>query len=276
MLYALGYSSVFLPQIREVSLLPHEYASDPTPQPYSDRLRLYLRSIYGQYTYYGAWDREFVNKTPSNAKQGPRMAVGLLAASKRAYRDSCGIYWSTNNFTLAHGSYKHSEYYFDNISPAHIALIRCIVVNLSIADLTQTIIRYVEHGSRQMNSGMTISNDDHMRWGQLATNQLRFMWVQKLQWARKAFSHVDKVAVVCFRSTRDLLYLDGDEFANQVDNIRVRRPSNDLRRLVNSTYQQFRQIIRDSVEEVGWENFKEVLAGKCERELGDQACPFHD
>lgn len=276
MLYALGYSSVFLPQIREVSLLPHEYASDPKPLPYSDRLRLYLQSIDGQYIYYRAWDREFVNKAPSNTKQGLRTAVGLLAASKKAYRDSCGIYWSTNNFTLAHGSYKHSEYYFDNISPAHIALIRCITVNLSIADLTPTIIRYVEHRSRQINSGMILSNNDHVRWGQLAANQLGLMWVEKLQWARKVFSHVDEVAVACFRSTFDLLYLDGDKFANQVDNIRVRRPSNDLRKLVNSTYQQCRQIICDWVEEVGWENFKEVLAGKCEREYGNQACPFHD
>ena len=275
MLYALGGSIVFLPQIREVSLLPHEYALDPKPLPYSDRLRLYFRSIYGQYSYYGTWNREFVNRIPFNIKPGPRMAVGILAASKKAYRESYGIYWSTNNFILAHGSYKHSEYYFDNISPTHIALIQHIMINLTVADLTPTIIRYVEHRSRQIRSGMMLSNNNLMPWGHLAAHQLELMWVDKLRWARKVFGHVDTVTVTCFRFPSHPIDLGGDEFANQVDNIQA-RPSNDLGKLVDFTSRHCRDIVRRWVAGAGWENFKEVLAGKCEREYGNQACPLHD
>ncbi|KAL8792671.1 MAG: hypothetical protein Q9195_004731 [Heterodermia aff. obscurata] len=277
LLYALGNGVVFLPQIREVSLLPHESPSDPEqPLSYSDQLRLYLKSIYGQRIYAETCDRICVHKTPSDTKQGPRTAVGLLAASKKAYRESYGIYWSTNDFVLAPGSYKHSEYYFDKISPTHAALIQSIIIKLSIADLTPTIIKCVEHRSRQINSGMPLSDYDHISWGPLTARQLLVMWIDKLQWARKVFSHVDKNVVACSTSTCDSLYLTGDEFANEVDNMRSSRPKNDLGKMVIFTFRQSREIVRRWVREVGWENFKEVLASKCEREYGNKVCPFHD
>ena len=275
MRYAVGDASVFLPQIREVSHLPHENPRDPHPLSFSDRLRLHLQSIYGQYIYYAVWDRDFLNRNPSKNKKGPSTAVGLLAASKTAYWDSCGIYWSTNDFILAHGSYKHSEYYFDNISPRHTALIQSIRINLTIADLTPTIIRHVEHSSRQMHSGMVPSNNDHMEWGYLAIRQLLLIWIDKLQWARKVFNHVDEVAVFYFRNTSDPLLLDGMESANQANNFPL-DTSTDLGGLVTSTLLQFHAIICRWVERLGWENFKEVLAGKCEREYKHVACPFHD
>ena len=213
-------------------------------------------------------------KTPANTKQGPRTAIGLLATSKRAYQDSCGIYWSTNDFILAHGSYKHSEFYFENISQTHTALIQSITINLTIADLTPTIIRYVEHTSRLMNSGMMFTNNDRVSWGWIAGLALLSMWVDKLKWARKVFSHVDQV-VVCSRITCDPRRLDREEFANKVDNI-DEEPINDLLRLLASTSRQCQRIVENWVEEVGWENFKEVLAGKCEREYGNRACPLHN
>ena len=185
------------------------------------------------------------------------------------------MYWSTNNFILAQGSYKHSEHYFANISPTHTALIQSITINLSIADLTPTILRHIEYGSRHKKSGMPPSNNDHMRWSLFAAHQLLLMWVDKFRWASQTFSHVDEVVIVCFRNTCNPLCLDGKEFAKKVESICI-RPSTDLGRLVSTTIQICREIICHWVEEVGWENFKEALAGKCEGENGKEACPFHD
>ena len=216
-----------------------------------------------------------MNRDPSHIKKGPRIAAGLLAASKRAYRDSCGIYWSTNDFILAHGSYKHSEYYFDNISPRHTSLIQSIRINLTIADLTPTIIRHVEYSSRQMHNGMILPNNDHVAWGHLAIRTLVLIWIDKLQWARKFFSHVDEVAVFCFRNTSDPLLLDGKEFARQAYELYPNSGA-DLGKFIIFSVQQNHGIICRWVERLGWENFKEVLAGKCEREYKHVACPFHD
>ena len=216
-----------------------------------------------------------MNRNPSHTKKGPRIAVGLLAASKTAYRDSCGVYWSTNDFTLAHGSYKHCEYYFGTVSPRHTALIQSIRINLTIADLTPTIIRYVEHSSRQMHNGMILPNNDDVRWGHLAIRLLVLLWIDKLQWAGKVFSHVDEIAVFCFRNTSDPLILDGKEFAKKSKEIHA-DTSAALGKMVIFTVVQNHTIICRWVERLGWENFKEVLAGKCEREYKHVACPFHD
>ena len=89
------------------------------------------------------------------------------------------------------------------------------------------------------------------------------------------FSHVDEVIVSFFGAKCDSLYLNGDEFAEKVDSMCLRQ-GNNLGTVVMVTYRECRDIIRRCVEEVGWENFKEVLTGKCEREYGNQEYPFHD
>lgn len=277
MWYALGAGSVHLPQIREVMDLPHEFSGNP-PRVLSaiTRLRNYFNSIRDQRAYYGGWNRQFEIRPPYEPEKRIPTAVGLLASSRKVYQESHGIYWSSNTFHLARGSFKHSEMFFSIISPAHIALINSIVINLTIADLDPSLLRFLEQFTRDVGNGLLPWNNDHDNWAHLAAAMLHTEWTGKLNWASKSFGHVAVVHITCFDAGKSAVRMSGSKFAKTMQDPEELQACTELLWLLFLAHRRALSVVGQWVRAFGWENFKEWLLGKCRLHENGERCPLHD
>ncbi|KAG7008289.1 hypothetical protein G7Y79_00006g019090 [Physcia stellaris] len=273
--YALGGAHVYLPQIREVALLapawaasmckPHENLS------YKDRFRNWLQYIREQNRRYLVWDRDFETKPPYQPAEGSLLAIGLLAASKQSYQETHHIYWSTNIFHLARGSYKNTEAYLSTISPTHVALIQQIQIDLSVGDLTPDVLRDFEQRIRER----TPLNNIHTRWAGHAAEMLLTTWQAKLLWVRKHLGHVSTITLRSYKQTDNSMILKSSDFFKSAEDPAVWTSSQELGNLMLSAVFGARDIIEYWVHKVGWENFKEYLAGECEQSDEFKQYPLH-
>ena len=268
MWFALGGGSINLPQVREVMKLPHErmYENRHRHETISLLGRLYtlIFCISDQYNYYSAWTHDFED-FPTVVPDKEASAVGLLIENKKLYQENVSLYWSTNNIVLARGSYKHSELLFATIRPEHIALIKSVIVNLTIADLTPSLVLYLEKSIRDQSAGLLLANDYHQAWGLFTSGLLLDIWLDKLRWVAKTFSP-DTTLTINWLGNK--LSLDTLELSKALTPVITREST-----LAGFRFHRGRAIAEFIIEHwvavIGWENFKEMLVRKEVGETGD-------
>lgn len=273
--YALGGGHVYLPQIREVALLapawaasmckPHEKLS------YNHRFRNWLQYIREQNRRYLVWDRDFETRPPYQPDEGSPLAVGLLVASKQVYQETHHIYWSTNIFHLARGSYKNTESFFSTVSPNHVALIQQIQIDMSVGDLTPDVLRDFEQRIRER----TPLNNIHTRWAGHAAEMLLTTWQAKLLWVRKHLSQVSTITLRSYKQTDNSMTFKTTDLVKSAEDPDIWTSSQELGDLMLSAVLGARDVIEYWVHKVGWENFKEYLAGESEQTDEFRQYPLH-
>ena len=217
--YALGGGHIYLQQIREVALLAPTWASsiwNPHDKlSYKDYFRNLIQLVREENRRYLKWSRAFETRPPYQPEEGSPVAVGLLAASKQMYQETHHIYWSTNVFHLARGSYKNTESFFSTISPNHVALIQHIHIDLSVGDLTPDVLRDFEQRIRER----TPLNNHHAQMGlSNAAEMLVTIVASQVGMGEKA----PKSSIYGYRSIATSILVHSITFKNP-DLIKIRR-----------------------------------------------------
>ena len=187
------------------------------------------------------------------------MTAGLLATNKQFYQETYCIYWSINNFHLPRGDYRHSQAFFENISPKHIALIDAINIDLSLADLTPQLLQYLERNLYDDRGGRLRPDDSTREWSSSTSELLRQTWEEKFSWMQRHFSHA-KILITCFEDPKwDFLY-PGSGLEEEIAGFRTKRPGTTIRYILKWSRLVARDRVRERVQQIGWDNFKEELA----------------
>ncbi|KAG7002441.1 hypothetical protein G7Y79_00027g061330 [Physcia stellaris] len=269
--HALGGRHIFLPQIYEVSLLPSELtplvyqAATIAPLPFS--VLNPIRSLTTLFTHTPPPPPSLPQTSkPKPSQHAPKPpAVPLLVASKRIYAETHSIYWSTNTFHLARGSYVHSSLYFDLVAPAHVAQIQNIHIDLSLADLTPTLIRFLEQRADRP------GNHDARFWGRRAGNLIRQIWMDKFHYVRRTFAHVGRVRVSWCNNKNYTLNFSGAGFGRWFTESGALRKGG-LKDIFELSVGLVEWIVEDLVGEEGWEGFKREMDGDCGCEGVEGVC----
>lgn len=264
MWYALVEEHIYLPQIREVALLP---PSKHCPRlPFFERLRQFFQSVFRQSVGYQISSHISITKLPYVPPKVNHSAAGLLAVNSQIYQQAHGIYWSANNFHLARGDFRNSQAFFENIAPEHLALIKHLTIDLSLADLTPPMFRYLELALPLRNGGVLPRDEDCNEWPFWVSCLLWFIWKDKIFWVREHFGHVPNDYIVCFEDAHKVLKLKGSELEGETAELTDRPPYyTELRSLMGNAMKN--EMVKAGYEvhrrlrAVGWDNFKEILAG---------------
>ena len=190
MRYALVDEHVWLPQIREDALC---WQNMKKSIPIIKRIQSSVRDTKWDHAACTSWTNAPLVTLPYQPPPNPPLALGILAADRQSYAESHDIYWSMNNFHLARGHLINSIAFFSNTSPKHIALIRHLTIDLSLADLTPPVLLRLEGLARRTLPGSQFHDDAWGHWAWQASLILWTIWETKLNWACKFFRHVNPI-----------------------------------------------------------------------------------
>ena len=202
------------------------------------------------------------------------MAIGLLATNKQYYHETRSIYWSTNSFHLPRGDYQNIKAFLKNISPEHVALIRIINIDLSLADLTPQLLQQLERTAYDDQGGSLPRNNLGTYWGLVASSLLRDLWEEKIRLVQQCFNHVPDVFITCFEDPVTDFWVPGNKLEDEIAGFCEQRAHNTCTGLVlRFATVCARARVKDRVQRIGWDNFKgELAAGGWGRRKNDQWC----
>ena len=265
---------VYLPQIREVALLlPRKFRRR---LPIFERLRNFFQCVYRRSVGYQISSHKSITKLPYIPPKTYDLATGLLAVNSQIYQQTHGIYWSANNFHLARGDFRNSQAFFENVAPEHLALIKNLTIDLSLADLTPPMLKYLEGTVPIGYGGQLPGNDNSNQWSLWASYLLWFIWKDKMYWVRKHFRHVPNIHIVCFEDPGMALKFTASELGDEMAEVTDLPPNKaKLGGLMEWARDNAGREIYFRVQEAGWDNFKELLAGGgWQRRMHTKVCPL--
>ena len=184
------------------------------------------------------------------------------------------MYWSANIFHLPRGDYSNSQAIFECISPEHRALINDINIDLSLADLTPPLLQSLERKLYDDQGGRLPSDDSSQEWSFWTSRLLLEIWEEKIKWIQRNFSHAPNIFVTCFEDPVMDFWYDGNLLENEIAGFRNKiLPDPSMGLVLQYTRQRAGWRVRDRVQQVGWDNFKEELAaGGWGRTKNEQWC----
>ena len=224
-------------------------------------------------------------KKTKSEEQGSLPGFQLLATNRRALSECAPIFWSSNTFYLPPGPVCHTRYYFNNVRPQHLALIRRLAIRFSLRDLTERVIMGTEYYTRHQpdSPGRPLQTIPPRGWGKFCAQVLDKIWAEKLFWSRRVrylpsletiHFGLDATKSVEFHCGEDLLsalhgigWDEQGEFHYYRPACRVTRSSFCLCEDMATARCRCRQKVERIVEEIGWTAFKRWLAGKAEYPL---------
>lgn len=165
------------------------------------------------------------SKASMSGCEGPTSGCQLLATCKQVYREGCRAFYAGNDFHLPPGPVEGFLKWYQALRSEHREAIRNVTIDLSVLDLTPSVLEQCESVPRKRVNG-TMTQSDYVRAKndsvQIVLDTLRALWVQKIAKVHRlqAFDSVKLVALnlgghpLSKRRTllpRSLRYLKGDD-----------------------------------------------------------------
>ena len=150
------------------------------------------------------------DRKPLNGPSAP--AANFLATCRQAYAEGHVMFYTQNTFHLPIGSLEETKEVLAKIKPEHVAMMRNVTLGLTLLDLTPSIARMVEAEAspslraqgRALNEwrgtnavdARTLEHHKTSHAYMVSLRQvLKTCWVEKLQFARKAFRGLKELRV---------------------------------------------------------------------------------
>ena len=173
------------------------------------------------------------SKASTSGCEGPTSGCQMLATCKQIYMEGHEVFYAGNNFHLPAGPIKGFLNWYEALRPEHRDLIRSVTIDMSILDLTPSVLEQCE-ATYQERFNESIAQPSFTETifdtVEIVLNTLRELWVQKMAevYRMQAFRFMKLVALALgdptFRRKSllpvSVIYLKGD------DVVRFLRPVN--------------------------------------------------
>ncbi|KAI4137755.1 MAG: hypothetical protein L6R39_007115 [Caloplaca ligustica] len=150
----------------------------------------------------------FLLPFPTICRTTMDVAPHFLSVCHTAYKEGHPIFYSQNTFHLPHGPLSNTRDYFDDVKPEHRELIRKMILNISIHDLTLEAMDNIEDQLRAKDvaNGRLPRDDSVEDWVPAIAYNIISTWRSKLAWIRE-WTWLDRVTIYAMqiRETDQLL-----------------------------------------------------------------------
>ena len=225
-------------------------------------------------------------KKPKIEQQLFVLGFQLLATNSRALSEGAPIFWSNNTFFFPPGPVCNTQAYFRNVMPEHSSLIRRLAIRLSPRDLTEGVLKTIEHHARFPLHwpGRPLENVSPVVWGQYCSHALERIWAKKLACTRQTdFSQIalETIRLEFVRGQAlDFEFYNAEDFRRALHAIMWTEGGGEecfyaFNRRCDSNYPCVcirihrlqilcEQKVSAIVKEIGWTEFKKWMTGKTE------------
>ena len=166
------------------------------------------------------------SKASTSGCDGPTSGCQMLATCKQVYMEGHEAFYAGNNFHLPPGPVEGFLKWYETLKPKHRELIRSVTIDISILDLTPSVLEQCE-STYQRRFKLSIAQPSFARaiidTVEIVLNTLREVWVQKIAevYRLQAFHFVKLVDLylcggIFQRKTLlpiTVMYLKGDDVA---------------------------------------------------------------
>ncbi|KAL8918357.1 MAG: hypothetical protein Q9208_007376 [Pyrenodesmia sp. 3 TL-2023] len=127
-----------------------------------------------------------VEACPATCHSTKETAPHFLSLCRATYTEGHALFYSLNTFHLPHGPLSNTKAYYDALRPAHRRLIRKMVLDISILDLTLDAIHDIECQVRAKDvaNGRLPPDKSTTDWVPAIVYNILCSWRTKLAWLR--------------------------------------------------------------------------------------------
>lgn len=122
--------------------------------------------------------------------------IPFLAVNHQIHNEASNLFYGLNKFCLPPGPIDETAVYFSFLSQAHRVQIRHLVIRLSLADMTSSVLDQYRVFAIRDNTNRPAPSNNNRRvqttYGHLTASCLGWMWAAKLNWMLRF--HTEQIA----------------------------------------------------------------------------------